>query len=224
VRLLVVENEAKLAALLARGLTEEGYAVDVTASGREAIWLASEYAYDAILLDLGLGDIDGVEVCRTLRASERWTPIIAVTARDDVHDRVEGLDAGADDYITKPFSFAELVARVRALVRRGATPRPTTLRSGELVLDPATKRVSRNGALLALTAKEFSLLEYLMRNPGRALTRSELIEHVWDFAYEGDPRIVDVYVRYLRRKIDAPFQTDSIETVRGAGYRFVEST
>jgi two-component system OmpR family response regulator len=218
-RVLVVEDEEKLALLMVRGLQEEGYAVDTTASGAEAVWLATEHTYDAILLDLGLDDMDGVEVCRTLRTQQRWAPIIAVTARERVQDRVTVLDAGADDYLTKPYSFEELLARLRALVRRGQPPRPTTLAVADLELDPVTKRVSRGGAAIELTAKEFSLLEYFLHNQGRVLDRPELIEHVWDFAFDGDPRNVDVYVRYLRQKIDEPFGTSTIETVRGSGYR-----
>jgi two-component system OmpR family response regulator len=218
-RVLVVEDEEKLALLMVRGLQEEGYAVDTTASGAEAVWLATEHTYDAILLDLGLDDMDGVEVCRTLRTQQRWAPIIAVTARERVQDRVTVLDAGADDYLTKPYSFEELLARLRALVRRGQPPRPTTLAVADLELDPVAKRVSRGGIGIELTAKEFSLLEYFLHNQGRVLDRPELIEHVWDFAFDGDPRNVDVYVRYLRQKIDEPFGTSTIETVRGSGYR-----
>ena len=217
-RVLVIEDEPKLAALMTAGLREEGYAVDATASGVEAIWFATEYDYDVVLLDLGLDDMDGAEVCRSLRAGERWAPIIVVTARDSVDERVALLDFGADDYLTKPISFDELLARIRAVVRRGRPARPTALSVDDLVLDPATKRVARGAVELALTAKEFALLEYLMRHPGRVLARQELIEHVWDFAFDGDQRIVDVYVRYLRRKIDEPFGTTTIDTVRGAGY------
>ena len=223
VRVLVIEDEAKLAALITSGLQEEGYAVDATATGSEAIWFATEYEYDVILLDLGLDDMDGAEVCRALRSSERWAPIIVVTARDAVEDRVALLDLGADDYLTKPISFDELLARIRAVVRRGRPPRPTTLVVRDLVLDPGTKEVTRGGVEIALTGKEFALLEYLMRHADRVLTRRELIEHVWDFAFDGDARIVDVYVRYLRRKIDEPFGTTTIETVRGAGYRIAET-
>ena len=218
-RVLVIEDEPKLAALIADGLREEGYAVDATASGAEAIWFASEHEYDAVLLDLGLDDLDGGEVCRALRANGRWAPIIVVTARDGVDDRVALLDLGADDYLTKPVSFEELLARIRAVIRRGRPPRPTVLSAGTLWLDPGAKHVGREAVEISLTAKEFALLEYLMRHRDRVLSRRELIEHVWDFAFEGDARIVDVYVRYLRRKIDEPFGTTTIETVRGAGYR-----
>jgi two-component system, OmpR family, response regulator len=222
VRVLVVEDEVKMAGLLKRGLEEEGYAVDAAADGREALWLATENAYDAVVLDVMLPDVDGFEVCRRLRDAGRWSPVLMLTARDAVPDRVSGLDAGADDYLTKPFSFAELLARLRALVRRGTPERPPMLRVGDLTLDPATRRVARGDSSLELTAKEFALLEYFMRHPGEVLSRTRLIEHVWDFAYEGDSNVVDVYVRYLREKMDRPFGTDSIETVRGAGYRLRE--
>jgi two-component system, OmpR family, response regulator len=222
VRVLVVEDETKMAGLLQRGLQEEGYAVDVAGDGREALWLATENPYDAIVLDVMLPDLDGFEVCRKLRETRRWSPVLMLTARDAVHDRVAGLDAGADDYLTKPFSFAEFLARLRALFRRGAPDRPTVLENGDLILDPATRRVARDGRHIDLTAREFSLLEYLMRHPGEVLSRTRLIEHVWDFAFEGDSNVVDVYIRYLREKVDRPFGRDSIETVRGAGYRLRE--
>jgi two-component system OmpR family response regulator len=218
-RVLVIEDEPKLAGLMQSGLEEEGYAVDQTGSGVEAVWLATEQDYDVILLDLGLEDMDGIEVCRTLRDADVWSPIVVVTARDDIQDRVALLDVGADDYLAKPISFDELLARIRAVVRRGNPRRPAILSVNDLVLDPATKRVARDSVEIALTAKEFALLEYFLRNFDRVLHRRELIEHVWDFAFEGDSRIVDVYVRYLRQKIDEPFGTDTIETVRGSGYR-----
>jgi DNA-binding response OmpR family regulator len=218
-RLLVVEDEVKMAGLLKRALEEEGYAVDVTGSGEEALWLGTENPYDAIVLDLMLPDVDGFAVCRGLRERGRWTPVLMVTARDAVRDRVAGLDAGADDYLTKPFSLAELLARLRALIRRGATERPSVLRVGDLSLDPAARSVARDGHAIELTAKEYALLEFFMRHPGEVLTRTRLIEHVWDFAYEGDSNVVDVYVRYLRNKVDRPFGRDSLETVRGSGYR-----
>ena len=210
-RVLVVEDESKLAGLLARGLVEEGYAVDVTASAPEAVWYATEHEYDVVLLDLGLRDGDGVDVLGRLRSEGRWAPVIVVTARDDVRDRVAVLDLGADDYVTKPVVFDELLARIRAVVRRGRPPRPTVVSVGGLVLDPATRSVARHGEPVDLTAKEFALLEYLMRHPDRVLGRAELIEHVWDFAFSGDARIVDVYVRYLRRKVDEPFGVASID-------------
>jgi two-component system OmpR family response regulator len=223
VRVLVVEDEVKMAGLLKRGLEEEGYAVDVAGNGSDAVWLGTENPYDAIVLDVMLPDQDGFEVCRQLRAGGRWAPVLMLTARDSVPDRVAGLDAGADDYLTKPFSFTELFARLRAVVRRGGTERPAVLRVGDLVLDPASKKVIRANAPVDLTAKEFALLEYFMRHPGEVLGRTRIIEHVWDFAYEGDSNVVDVYVRYLREKIDRPFGRDSIETVRGTGYRMREA-
>jgi two-component system OmpR family response regulator len=222
VRVLVVEDEVKMAGLLKRGLEEEGYAVDTAGDGQEALWLATETPYDAVVLDVMLPDLDGFEVCRRLRDAGRWSPVLMLTARDGVADRVSGLDVGADDYLTKPFSFAELLARLRALVRRGTPERPPVLKAGDLTLDPATRRVARGDAPVELTAKEFALLECFMRHPGEVLSRTRLIEHVWDFAYEGDSNVVDVYVRYLREKVDRPFGADSIETVRGAGYRLRE--
>ncbi|HYN36736.1 MAG TPA: response regulator transcription factor [Actinomycetota bacterium] len=221
-RVLVVEDEIKMAGLLKRGLEEEGFAVDVAASGSEAVWLGTENPYDAIVLDVMLPDFDGFEVARKLREAGRWAPMIMLTARDSVPDRVSGLDAGADDYLTKPFSFAELLARLRALSRRGPTERPVALQVGELVLDPAARRLTRGDAPIDLTAKEFSLMEFFMRHPGEVLSRTRILEHVWDFAYEGDSNVVDVYVRYLREKIDRPFGRDSFETVRGSGYRLRE--
>lgn len=218
-RILVVEDQVKMAALLRRGLQEEGYAVDVAGDGAEAIWNASENAYAAIVLDVMLPDIDGFEVCRRLRSAGRWAPVLLLTARDSVPDRVSGLDSGADDYLTKPFSFAELLARIRALIRRGTVERPSVLVAGKLALDPATHEVHFDGAPIELTPKEFSLLEVFMRHPGQVLSRTRLIEHVWDFAYEGDSNVVDVYVRYLREKIDRPLGVKVIDTVRGSGYR-----
>jgi two-component system, OmpR family, response regulator len=221
-RALVVEDESKMAALLRRGLQEEGYAVDVAPTGEDGTWLGTENDYDVILLDMKLPDIDGFEVCRRLRAAGRWSPVLMLTARDGVQDRVAGLDAGADDYLTKPFSFDELFARIRALLRRGPSERPTILAAGDLELDPAKRRVIRAGAEVDLTPKEFAMLELFLRHPGEALTRTRILEHVWDFAYEGDSNVVDVYVRYLREKVDRPFGRRSIETVRGVGYRLRE--
>jgi len=221
-RALVVEDEIKMAGLLKRGLAEEGYAVDLAHRGEDGLWLATENSYDVILLDLMLPDLDGLQLCRRLREHGNWSPVLILTARDGVVDRVTGLDAGADDYLVKPFSFAELLARLRALGRRGAVQRPTVLQVGDLVLNPDGRRVARAGTPIDLTAKEFALLEYLMRHPGDVLTRTRLIEHVWDFAYEGDSNVVDVYIRYLRQKIDRPFGRQSIETVRGSGYRLRE--
>jgi two-component system OmpR family response regulator len=218
-RILVVEDETKMAGLLRRGLAEEGYAVDVEANGANGLWAATENPYDAIVLDVMLPDLDGFEVCRQLRDRGRWAPILMLTARDGVDDRIRGLDAGADDYLVKPFSFAELFARLRALLRRGVGERPSVLVSGDLTLDPSAHRVRRGDADIELTAKEFALLEYFLRHPGVVLSRTRLIEHVWDFAFAGDSNVVDVYVRYLREKVDRPFGRDSIQTVRGSGYR-----
>ncbi len=217
--MLVVEDSQKMSNLLRRGLEEEGYAVDVAASGEDAIWMAEEYPVDAILLDVMLPDLDGFEVCRQIRSAGNWAPVLMLTARDAVPDRVGGLDAGADDYLTKPFAFTELTARIRALLRRGPSERPTVLRVDDLSLDPATRIVTRAGQTVDLTARELALLEYFMRHPGEVLSRMQLIEHVWDFAYEGGSNIVDVYVKYLREKVDRPFGLSSLETVRGAGYR-----
>jgi two-component system OmpR family response regulator len=218
-RVLVVEDAAKVAGLIKRGLEEEHLAVDLVLNGTEAVWMATENDYDAIVLDVGLGDIDGFEVCRRLRRAGRWSPVLMLTARDDVEDRVRGLDVGADDYLTKPFAFAELLARLRALVRRGRDPRPVLLSVGDLVLDPALRTVHRGGREICLTAKEFALLEYFMRHEAAVISRRELVEHVWDFAFDGDPHVVTVYVGYLRAKIDRPFGRASLETVRAIGYR-----
>jgi two-component system OmpR family response regulator len=218
-RLLVVEDEPKLAALLRRGLIEEGHAADVAGSGEDALWRARSTEYDAIVLDLMLPGIDGLEVCRQLRSDGIWSPVLMLTARDGLGDRIGGLDAGADDYLTKPFAFAELLARLRALARRGAPERPPVLTVGDLELDPATRDVRRGEDEIELSPKEFALLETFMRRPGRVLSRFELIEHAWDYEYENRSNVVDVYVRYLREKIDRPFGRASLETVRGVGYR-----
>jgi two-component system OmpR family response regulator len=218
-RILVVEDEPKMAGLLRRGLSEEGYAVDIVRTGTDALWAAAENPYDAIVLDIMLPDLDGFEVCRRLRKDDLWAPVIMLTARDAIDDRVSGLDAGADDYLTKPFSFGELFARLRALLRRGAAERPPVLQVDDLELDPATRQVARGGSEIKLTAKEFALLEYFMRRAGEVLSRARLIEHVWDFGFDADSNVVDVYVRYLREKVDRPFGRDSIETIRGIGYR-----
>jgi two-component system OmpR family response regulator len=216
---LVVEDSVKMASLLRRGLEEEGYAVDVAPTGEEAVWMATEVPNDAVVLDVMLPDVDGFEVCRRIRQAGVWSPVLMLTAKDSLEDRVQGLDVGADDYLTKPFAFTELAARIRALVRRGAGERPAALKVGDLALDPATRVVSRADRTIDLTAKEFSLLEYFMRHPGEVLSRMQLIDHVWDFAYDGGSNVVDVYVKYLREKIDRPYGVRSIETVRGAGYR-----
>src|SRR5215207_319668 len=218
-RLLVVEDDVKMAALVRRGLTEEGAAVDVARSGEDALWMAASAPYDALVLDVMLPGIDGFETCRRLREDGVWTPVLLLTARDSVEDRVAGLDGGADDYLTKPFSFAELSARLRALVRRGQRERPAVLEVGGLRLDPATRQAWRGDDRIDLSAKEFALLEAFMRRPGDVLSRLELLEHAWDFGYENRSNVIDVYVRYLREKVDRPFGLESIETVRGAGYR-----
>jgi two-component system OmpR family response regulator len=214
-RVLVVEDETKMAALLRRGLVEEGHAADLADQGEEAVWMAEAHPYDAIVLDVMLPGISGFETCRRLRNAGVWTPVLMLTARDAVDDRVAGLDAGADDYLTKPFSLAELLARLRALVRRGDVERPTELVVGDLRLDPAARRVWRGGTEVQLSPKEFALLETFMRRPGQVLSRLQLLEHAWDFAYDNRSNVVDVYVRYLRQKLGR----DSVETVRGAGYR-----
>ncbi len=219
VRILVVEDELKMASLLRRGLLEEGHAVDVARTGDDALWMGRAVEYDAIVLDLMLPGVDGIEVCRRLRESGVWAPVLMLTARDGVEDRVAGLDAGADDYLRKPFSFAELLARLRALVRRGAAERPIVLQVGDLRLDPGTRQVWRGETEVRLSGKEFALLETFMRRPGQVLSRYQLLEHAWDSAYEHRSNVVDVYVRYLRDKIDRPFDRESLETVRGAGYR-----
>jgi len=218
-RVLVVEDEPKMRGLLQRGLQEHNYAVDVAATGADGIWRAEEGSYDAMVLDVRLPDVDGFEVCRRVRASGRWLPVLMLTALDGVEQRVRGLDVGADDYLVKPFHFDELVARLRALLRRGARPRPAVLRLGDLELDPAGHEVRRGDVPVGLTAKEFALLEYFLRHPGETLSRTRLAEHVWDEAYSGDLHVVNVYVNYLRNKIDRPFGRLSLQTVRGAGFR-----
>jgi two-component system, OmpR family, response regulator len=222
VRVLIVEDEPKMAGLIRRGLVEEGHAADVASSGEDAVWMAAAHPYDAIVLDVMLPGISGFDACRQLRSGGVWTPVLMLTARDAVSDRVSGLDAGADDYLAKPFSAAELLARLRALARRGGVERPAELVVGDLRLDPAGRRVWRRDDEVELSPKEFALLETFMRRPGQVLSRLQLLEHAWDFAYENRSNVVDVYVRYLREKVDRPFGADSIETVRGAGYRLRE--
>jgi two-component system OmpR family response regulator len=218
-RVLVVEDEARMAALLERGLTREGLSVDVVGTGEDAAWMAEAHEYDAVVLDVMLPGIDGFETCRRLRRSEVWAPVLMLTARDAVEDRVEGLDCGADDYLLKPFAFPELLARLRALARRGGGERPAVLAVGDLRLDPAAREVTRGGRQVELSAKEFALLEIFMRRPGQVLSRLQLLEHAWDHAYDNRSNVVDVYVLRLRAKIDVPFGRTSLETVRGAGYR-----
>lgn len=218
-RVLIVEDEVKMASLIRRGLRDDGMAADVAIKGQDALWMAGSTEYDAIVLDVMLLGMDGFQVCRRLREDGVWSPVLMLTARDAIDDRVRGLDTGADDYLTKPFSFAELAARLRALARRGPVERPTVLRLGDLRLDPSSKRAWRGETDIGLSAKEFSLLETFMRRPGAVLDRFQLLEHVWDYEYENRSNVIDVYVRYLREKIDRPFGVESIETVRGAGYR-----
>jgi two-component system, OmpR family, response regulator len=221
-RVLVVEDAARLLEILTRRLRQEGYGVDGAATGGAAVRLAAAVPYDAIVLDIRLPDVDGFEVCRRVRAAGSWSSILMLTARDAVDDRVRALDIGADDYLTKPFEFPELFARIRALVRRGSARRPASLVVGRVVLDPAAHAAWNGEAALDLTAKEFALLEYFMRHPGQALTRGRLIEHVWDYAYQGDSNVVDVYVGRLRTKIDGRSGMAVLETVRGVGYRLRE--
>jgi len=218
-RILIVEDEVKMAGLIRRGLSEDGMAADVAVRGEDALWMAGATAYDAIVLDVMLPGLDGFEVCRRMRADGVQSPVLMLTARDAVDDRVRGLDTGADDYLVKPFSFAELAARLRALARRGPVERPPVLEAGDLRLDPAARRVARGDLEIALSAREFGLLETLMRHPGQVLDRLQLLDHVWDGEYENRSNVVDVYIRYLREKVDRPFGVESIETVRGAGYR-----
>lgn len=223
-RLLVVEDEKKMASLLKRGLQEEGYAVDVASTVEDAVWLGTANPYDSVILDLMLPDGDGFDVCRRLRIAKQWAPILMLTARDAVGDRIRGLDSGADDYLTKPFSFEELAARLRALLRRGRDPRPVVMTAGPVILDPGARSVTVNDSVVELTAREFALLELLMRRSGEVLSRSQIREHVWDFSFDGDSNIVEVYVRYLREKIDRKFGINIIETVRGAGYCIRQSS
>jgi two-component system OmpR family response regulator len=218
-RVLLVEDEAKMAALIRRGLSAEGHAIDVSRRGEDALWMAKAVEYDVIVLDVMLPGLDGLETCRRLRADGVWSPVLMLTARRSIADRVSGLDAGADDYLPKPFSFAELLARLRALCRRGAAERPTVLEAGSLRLDPATRQVWRGSAEITLSAKEFALLETFMRRPGQLLTRTDLLDHAWDMGYENRSNVIDVFVLRLREKIDRPFGARSLETVRGGGYR-----
>jgi two-component system, OmpR family, response regulator len=221
-RVLVVEDEKKLADLLARGLREEGHAVDVAGRGEDAVWMARAVPYDVIVLDVMLPGQDGLTTCRQMREGGVWTPVLILTARDAVENRIEGLDSGADDYLVKPFSFEELLARLRALSRRVPAERPTVLEAGDLRLDPASHRAWRGDVELELSSKEFALLEALMRRPGQAVSRLQLLESAWDMGYENRSNLVDVYVRYLRQKIDRPFGRRALETVRRVGYRLRE--
>ena len=221
-RVLIVEDELRMAGLLRRGLVTEGLSADVAGTGEDALWMAQSHDYDAIVLDVMLPGINGFETCRQLRTNGVWAPVLMLTARNSVEDRVAGLDTGADDYLVKPFAFAELLARLRALVRRGDAERPAVLEVGDLRLDPSTRDVRRAGSEISLSAKEFALLETFMRRPGEVLSRLHLLEHAWDFTYENRSNIIDVYVRRLRRKIDEPFGRSTLQTVRGGGYRLRE--
>jgi two-component system OmpR family response regulator len=221
-RVLVVEDKVKLATILCRGLRKEGLSADISPAGEDAIWMATATPYDAVVLDVMLPGIDGFETCRRLRSEAVWAPILMLTARDSVDDRVAGLDSGADDYLTKPFSLRELLARLRALMRRGASERPAVLLIGDLRLDPASRRVWRAETEIVLSQKEFALLEALMRRAGDVLSRLDLLEAAWDQTYENRSNIIDAYIRRLREKVDRPFHARSLETVRGAGYRLRE--
>ena len=218
-RVLVVEDDQRMSSLLRRSLEEEGYAVDVANDGPNGLWMAREFPYGAIVLDIMLPGFDGFELCQQLRDAANWTPVLMLTARDEIGDRVRGLDVGADDYLVKPFSLLELAARIRALTRRGDRARPTVLTVGDLRLDPAAKRAWRGDTALSLSPKEMALLEMFLRHPGTVLSRTQIIDAVWDFAYQGGSNVVDQYVKYLRDKVDAPFGRSDIETVRGMGYR-----
>jgi two-component system OmpR family response regulator len=218
-RVLVVEDERRLADGVRRGLEAEGFAVDVAATGTDGLWMARENTYSVILLDIMLPGISGYRICETLRAEQNWTPILMLTAKDGEWDQVEALDTGADDYLSKPFSFAILLARIRALLRRGAAERPAVLEAGDIRLDPSTRRVSRGDTVIDVTAREFAVLEYLMRHRGEVVTKRAVLDGVWDTDFEGDPNIVEVYIGHLRNKLDRPFDRASIETLRGAGYR-----
>lgn len=219
-RILVVDDEPKLVRAVRRGLERDGHAVDVAGDGVEALRLACASEYDAVLLDVLLPGLDGVEVCRTLRSRGRWMPILMLTARDAVPDRIRGLDAGADDYLIKPFSYQEMLARLRALLRRGSPERPTRLQVGDVTMDPAARTVSRDGQPVELSPREFALLEFLMRRPGEVVSRRRILEHVWahEYVHDGLSNVVDVYVGYLRRKLERPFDRPFIRTARGVGY------
>jgi DNA-binding response OmpR family regulator len=219
VRVLVVEDERRLAGAVQRGLQAEGFVVDLAFDGADGLHLAREGAYDAVVLDLMLPGLSGYKVCERLRAEENWVPVLILSAKDGEYDQADGLDLGADDYLTKPFSYVVLAARLRALLRRGAVPRPAVLRAGDLSLDPGSRIVRRGEADIELTAREFALLEYLLRRAGQVVPKSELLDHVWDTSDSADLNVVEVYAGYLRRKIDAPFGRAALQTLRGAGYR-----
>ena len=219
-RVLLVEDEPHIGSAVQRGLAAEGFVVDVAVDGQDGLWRATEHAYDVVILDIMLPKRNGYDVCRGMRAAGVWTPVLMLTAKDGEYDEADALDLGADDYLTKPFSFVVLVARLRALVRRGAPARPAVLQAGDLTLDPSAHKCCRGEQEIPLTPREFGLLEFLMRHPDEVLGKTEILDNVWDENFEGDPNIVEVYVGYLRRKVDAPFGRQSIETVRGMGYRF----
>ena len=221
-RVLVVEDEPRMASVIRRSLAKEGLAADVAGRGADGVWMAGATDYDAIVLDVMLPDTSGFDVCRSLRQQGVWAPVLMLTARDAVADRVEGLDSGADDYLVKPFALVELLARLRSLMRRGKPERPAVVEVGDLRLDPARREVHRGESAIALSAKEFALLETLRRHSGEVLSRFDLLEHAWDFAYESRSNVIEVYGRRLREKVDRPFGRRSIETVRGAGYRLRE--
>lgn len=218
--ILLVEDEPRLAETVKRGLIDQGFAVDIAANGPDGLWSASEGEFDAIVLDIMLPGLNGYDVLKELRARKVWTPVLMLTAKDGEYDQVDAFDLGADDYLTKPFSFMVLVARLRALIRRGSPERPVVLTAGDLSLDPTSHRVRRADTEISLTPREFSLLEFFLHHAGSAVTKAQILDGVWDSAFEGDPNIVEVYVRYLRLKLDAPFGRDSIQTIRGVGYRF----
>jgi two-component system OmpR family response regulator len=224
-RVLVVEDEISLAETIRDGLVAAGFAVDLVHDGVDGLWQATETphgAYDVLILDIMLPGLNGYEICRTLRGRQVWTPILMLTAKDGEYDQADALDLGADDYLTKPFSFVVLIARLRALVRRGAPERPAVLSAGDLTLDPSERRVARAGTPIAVTPREFAMLEFLMRHRGQAMTKTAILENVWDAHFTGDANIVEVYIGYLRKKIDHPFDRQTIETVRGAGYRIAD--
>ena len=221
-RLLVVEDERRLASGLKRGLEAEGFAADVALNGTDGLWMAREHPYDAIVLDIMLPGMNGFEVCASLRQEENWTPILMLTAKEGELDQAEALDLGADDYLTKPFSYVVLMAHLRALIRRGAPSRPAILHVGDLRFDPGSRRAFRGDVELELTAREASILEFLMRHEGSVMSKTEILSHVWDYDFEGDLNIVEVYIGHLRNKIDRPFGRETLHTIRGAGYRLAD--
>ncbi len=221
-RVLIVEDEEALAAVVRRGLEHDGFVVDVAVNGVDGLWAATENVYDVIVLDIMLPQLNGYAVLKSLRERQVWTPVLMLTAKDGDYDQADAFDLGADDYLTKPFGFVVLIARLRALMRRGAPERPVTMTVGDLVLDPVSRRVTRAGTSIELTPKEYALLTYLMHHPDEVVTKSDILDNVWDQAYDGDVNIVEVYVGYLRKKIDYPFDRHSIETIRGVGYRLLD--